>query len=68
MMLPGIIPATKKMIDRQEIRRMKKLLSILLTISLMLSAAGVFAEAPQGTPPGEPPEGFNGGTPPGDPP
>ena len=47
---------------------MKKLLSILLTISLMLSAAGVFAEAPQGTPPGEPPEGFNGGTPPGDPP
>ena len=68
MMLPGIIPATKKMIDRQEIRRMKKLLSILLTISLMLSTAGVFAEAPQGTPPGEPPEGFNGGTPPGDPP
>ena len=40
----------------------------MLVISLMLSAASVFAEAPQGTPPGEPPEGFNGGTPPGDPP
>ena len=40
----------------------------MLVISLMLSAAGAFAEAPQGTPPGEPPEGFNGGTPPGDPP
>ena len=47
---------------------MKKLLCVMLVISLMLSAASVFAEAPQGTPPGEPPEGFNGGTPPGDPP
>jgi len=48
---------------------MKKWLSILLAISLALSAFTAFAEAPQGDPPGEPPEGFEGGTPPqGDPP
>ncbi len=47
---------------------MKKLLSILLAISILLFAFSAFAEAPQGDPPGEPPEGFNGGNPPGDPP
>ena len=52
---------------------MKKWLSILLAISLALSAFTAFAEVPQGDPPGEPPEGFEGGTPPqgnppGDPP
>ena len=43
---------------------MKKWLSILLAISLALSAFTAFAEVPQGDPPGEPPEGFEGGTPP----
>ena len=47
---------------------MKKLLSILLAISILLFAFGAFAEAPQGDPPGDPPEGFDGGNPPGDPP
>ena len=47
---------------------MKKLLSILLAISILFFAFSAFAEAPQGDPPCEPPEGFDGGNPPGDPP
>ena len=47
---------------------MKKLLSILLAISMILFAFSAFAEAPQGDPPGDPPGGFGGGNPPGDPP
>ena len=47
---------------------MKKVLAVMFAISLMIFTVSAFAEAPQGTPPGEPPEGFNGGTPPGDPP
>ena len=46
---------------------MKKLLSILLAISMILFAFSAFAEAPQGDPPGDPPGGFGGGNPPGDP-
>ena len=39
---------------------MKKLLSILLAISMILFAFSAFAETPQGDPPGDPPEGFSG--------
>ena len=47
---------------------MRKLISILLAISLLLFTFSAFAEEPQGTPPEAPPGGFDGGTPPGDPP
>lgn len=47
---------------------MKKLLSVLLILSMLLSACSVFAENSGSTPPGEPPEGFSGGNPPGEPP
>ena len=49
---------------------MKKILSIILAIMMLLTAVSAFAEGAQGTPPGDPPsgEGFGGGTPPGDPP
>ena len=49
-------------------KQMKKLLSILLAATLLLSAFSAFAESAGSTPPGEPPEGFGGGNPPGDPP
>ena len=68
-MLPEGNPGGKIESDRQEMIRMKKLLSILLALSILLFAFSAFAEAPQGDPPGEPPEGFGGGNPPqGDPP
>ena len=47
---------------------MKRLVSILLALSMLLWAFSAFAEAPQGDPPDEPPEGFDGGNPPGEPP
>ncbi len=47
---------------------MKKLLSVLLILSMLLSACSAFAENTGSTPPGEPPEGFSGGNPPGEPP
>ena len=47
---------------------MKKLLSILLILAMLLSACSAFAENTGSTPPGEPPEGFGGGNPPGEPP
>ena len=47
---------------------MKKLLSVLLILSMLLSACSAFAENSGSTPPGEPPEGFSGGNPPGEPP
>ena len=46
---------------------MKKLLSVLLALTLLLTAACALAEGPGGPPPGDPPAG-NMGTPPGDPP
>ena len=46
---------------------MKRLLSVILAITLLLTAFSAFAES-AGTPPGEPPEGFGNGTPPGEPP
>ena len=48
---------------------MKKWLSILLALTLAMTAFSAFAEgagAPPGDPPGEPPEGFDGSNPPGD--
>ena len=50
---------------------MKKWLSVILAITLLLTAFGAFAEdagSPPGDPPGDPPEGFDGGNPPGEPP
>ncbi len=47
---------------------MKKLLSVLLILSMLLSACSAFAENSGSTPPGEPPEGFSSGNPPGEPP
>ena len=47
---------------------MKKLLSVLLILSMLLSACSAFAENTGSTPPEEPPEGFSGGNPPGEPP
>ena len=47
---------------------MKKLLSVLLILSMLLSACSAFAENSGSTPPGEPPEGFDGSMPPGEPP
>ena len=45
----------------------KRWLSVILTIALLLTALSAFAES-TGTPPGDPPGGFDGGNPPGDPP
>ena len=55
---------------------MKKILSLLLVLMMLTSAAAFAEDAPGGTPPGDPPsgamgtppEGGPGGTPPGDPP
>lgn len=47
---------------------MKKLLSVLVILSMLLSACSAFAENTGSTPPGEPPEGFSGSNPPGEPP
>ena len=47
---------------------MKKLLSIILAIALLLTAFSAFAENAGNSNPGEPPAGFDGGNPPGDPP
>ncbi len=59
---------------------MKRILSILLAVTMLLFTFSAFAEEQGGTPPeppggfdggnppGEPPEGFGGGNPPGDPP
>lgn len=47
---------------------MKKLLSVLVILSMLLSACSAFAENTGSTPPGEPPEGFDGSMPPGEPP
>ena len=47
---------------------MKKLLSVLLAIALLLTAFSAFAEDAGGTPPEAPPGGFGGGNPPGEPP
>ena len=47
---------------------MKKLLSFILAIALLLTAFSAFAEDAGSTPPEAPPGGFDGGTPPGDPP
>ncbi len=47
---------------------MKKWLSVILAIALMLTAFSAFAEDAGSAPPEAPPGGFDGGTPPGDPP
>ena len=47
---------------------MKKWLSVILAITLTLTAFSAFAEDAGSTPPEAPPGGFDGGTPPGDPP
>ena len=47
---------------------MKKLLSFILAMTLLLTAFSAFAEDAGSTPPEAPPGGFEGGTPPGDPP
>ena len=47
---------------------MKKLLSVILAITLLLTAFTAFAEDSGNTPPEAPPGGFDGGNPPGDPP
>ena len=47
---------------------MKKLLSVILAITLVLTAFSAFAEDAGNTPPEAPPGGFGGGNPPGDPP
>ena len=65
--LPGDNPGTDFRYG-SEMKQMKKLLSILLAATLLLSAFSAFAESAGSTPPGEPPEGFGGGNPPGDPP
>ncbi len=45
---------------------MKKLLSVILAIMMMLTAFSAFAEDTGSTPPEAPPGGFDGGNPPGD--
>ena len=47
---------------------MKKILSFILAIALLLTAFSAFAEESANTPPEAPPGGFGNGTPPGDPP
>ena len=47
---------------------MKKLLSVILTVTMLLFAFTAFAETQGNPPPGDPPGGFDGGNPPGDPP
>ena len=47
---------------------MKKLISVILALSLLLTAFSAFAEDPGSAPPGDPPGGFGNGNPPGDPP
>ena len=60
---------------------MKKTISFILALLLLLTACSAFAEEPgsafpgdppggfgNGNPPGDPPDGFGGGNPPGDPP
>ena len=48
---------------------MKRILALLLSVIMILTASLALAEPPQGTPPGDPPSGdMAGGTPPGDPP
>ena len=47
---------------------MKKILSFILAIALLLTAFSAFAEESADTPPEAPPGGFGNGTPPGDPP
>ena len=46
---------------------MRKLLSLILAVTMLLFAFNAFAEGQEGTPPGDPPSG-DMGTPPGDPP
>ena len=47
---------------------MKRILSLILVITMMLFALSAFAEDTGSTPPEAPPGGFGGGNPPGDPP
>ena len=47
---------------------MKKMISVILALSLLLTAFSAFAEDPGSAPPGDPPGGFGNGNPPGDPP
>ncbi|MBR6442497.1 MAG: hypothetical protein IKS46_02315 [Clostridia bacterium] len=47
---------------------MKKLISVIIALSLLLTAFSAFAEDPGSAPPGDPPGGFGNGNPPGDPP
>ena len=47
---------------------MKKVLSVILAIIMLLTAFSAFAEDAGSTPPEAPPGGFDGGNPPGDPP
>ena len=47
---------------------MKKVLSVILAIMMLLTAFSAFAEDAGSTPPEAPPGGFDGGNPPGDPP
>ena len=47
---------------------MKKWLSVILAMALLLTAFSAFAEDAGSTPPEAPPGGFDGGMPPGDPP
>ena len=51
-----------------EMKLMKKLLSVILTVTMLLFAFTAFAETQGNPPPGDPPGGFDGGNPPGDPP
>ena len=43
---------------------MKRLLSVILALALLLTAFSAFAEESGNTPPGDPPAGADGGTPP----
>ena len=51
-----------------EMKKMKRLLSVILATILILTAFSAFAEDTGSTPPEAPPGGFGGGNPPGDPP
>ena len=66
-MLPG--GNTRKQTRTEtEMKPMKKWLSVILAMALLLTAFSAFAEDVGSTPPEAPPGGFDGGTPPGDPP